>query len=96
MTGTYDPHAPREGGFRAARDDFLSERDTPREYLERHLAVIAARESEVRAFTFLDTDGARAAADTAAARYKDGAPLSPVDGLPVALKDIFEVAGLPT
>ncbi|MQA66229.1 MAG: amidase [Alphaproteobacteria bacterium] len=96
VTAPYDPRAPRGGGFLAARDDFLAGRDTPRDYLERHLAVIAARENEVRAFTVLDTEGASAAADAAAARYRQGSPLSPVDGLPVALKDIFEVAGLPT
>jgi Asp-tRNA(Asn)/Glu-tRNA(Gln) amidotransferase A subunit family amidase len=96
VSGTYDPRAPRGGGFLAAREDFRAGRDTPRDYLERHLAVVAAREGVVRAFTVLDTKGARAAADAATARYKDDAPLSPVDGLPVALKDIFEVAGLPT
>jgi Asp-tRNA(Asn)/Glu-tRNA(Gln) amidotransferase A subunit family amidase len=96
VTAPYDPRAPRGGGFLAAREDFLAGRDTPRDYLERHLAVIAVQESVVRAFTFLDPDGARAAADAATTRYRAGAPLSPVDGLPLALKDIFEVAGLPT
>jgi Asp-tRNA(Asn)/Glu-tRNA(Gln) amidotransferase A subunit family amidase len=96
VTAPYDPRAPRGGGFLAACDDFAAGRDTPRDYLERHLAVIEAREGVVRAFTVLDIEGARAAADATTARYKTGAPLSPIDGLPVALKDIFEVAGLPT
>ncbi len=38
----------------------------------------------------------RAAAAAATRRYRDGVALSPVDGMPVAFKDIFEVRGLPT
>lgn len=95
MSG-YDPRAPRSESFAEARLKFADGRANPREYLERHLSVIAAREATVRAFAALDEAGARAAAEASAARYRAGRPLSPIDGLPIALKDIFEVAGLPT
>lgn len=96
MTAPYDPRAPRGTSFAAMRADFMAGRDTPREVLERHLHVIAGREPVVRAFMARDEAVARAAAEAATVRYGAGAPLSPVDGLPIAFKDIFEVAGLPT
>lgn len=37
-----------------------------------------------------------AAATAAAARWKAGTPLGPLDGLPVTVKDFYDVAGLPT
>jgi len=39
------------------------------------------------AFAFLNLENARKAADDAAARYKAGRALSPVDGMPVGIKD---------
>ena len=70
--------------------------DSPRAFLERCLEAIEARESEVRAFVTLDLAGARRAADAATARWRDGAPLSTVDGCPFGVKDIIETADLPT
>jgi Asp-tRNA(Asn)/Glu-tRNA(Gln) amidotransferase A subunit family amidase len=70
--------------------------DTPRAYLERCLETIAAREPVVRAFVVLNEEGARAAADASAARWKAGRPLSPIDGMPVAIKDLLETKDMPT
>lgn len=39
---------------------------------------------------------ARAEAKRAQGRYEVGAPLSPLDGVPIAWKDLFDVAGTPT
>ncbi len=96
MADGYDPRAPRAKSFCETRADFRAGRDTPSAYLARHIARIEAREPALHAFTVLDLGRARAAAQTADARYRAGKPVSPVDGLPIALKDIFEVAGLPT
>jgi aspartyl-tRNA(Asn)/glutamyl-tRNA(Gln) amidotransferase subunit A len=63
------------------------------ERLEAALAAIAAHNDRDHIVTALDIDGARAAARAADAR---AAPLSPVDGLVVAVKDNIDVAGLPT
>lgn len=82
--------------FSATRQKFLDGGTTPRAELERHLARIAAREPEVKAFTALNLDGARAAADESAQRYKAGRPLSAVDGLPLGIKDILETEDMPT
>ena len=70
--------------------------ENPRDYLERCLATIDERDASIHAFVCLNKKAARAAADRAAARYRQGKPLSPIDGLPVAIKDIIETADLPT
>ncbi len=44
----------------------------------------------------LDIDRARVDADRASERWRAGRPLSAVDGLPVGIKDCYDVAGLPT
>jgi len=70
--------------------------DTPRAYLERCLETIAAREPVVQAFAAMNAEGARAAADASTARWRDGRPLSPIDGMPVAIKDLLETRDMPT
>ena len=75
---------------------FLDGSDTPRAFLERCIDAIRAREAEVGAFVALDIEGARRAADKATERYREGRPLSPVDGCPFGVKDIIETADLPT
>jgi Asp-tRNA(Asn)/Glu-tRNA(Gln) amidotransferase A subunit family amidase len=62
----------------------------PRAAIELCAEAIAAREKEIGAFAALDLDGARrAAADPRL-------PSLPLRGLPVAFKDIFNTADLPT
>jgi Asp-tRNA(Asn)/Glu-tRNA(Gln) amidotransferase A subunit family amidase len=92
--GGYDP-ALRLPDFSTARTAFAAGTDTPRALLERGLAIIAAREGEVRAFAHLDIEGARVAADAATARHKAGHALSPLDGCPIAIKDTLAVRGMP-
>ena len=70
--------------------------DSPRALLERCIEAIEAREAEVRAFVTLDLEAARRAADASTRRYRDGNPLSPVDGCPFGVKDVIETADLPT
>jgi hypothetical protein len=64
--------------------------------LERCLEHIERLEPQVRAFVRLDIEGARAAADAAAERWRRGQPLSVVDAMPVAVKDCLDVQGWPT
>jgi Asp-tRNA(Asn)/Glu-tRNA(Gln) amidotransferase A subunit family amidase len=63
---------------------------TPRSVVEMCAEAIAAREGEVRAFTALDLEQARQAAED-----KKFAAL-PLRGLPVAFKDIYDTADFPT
>jgi Asp-tRNA(Asn)/Glu-tRNA(Gln) amidotransferase A subunit family amidase len=75
---------------------FANGSDSPRAFLERCLEVIAAQEDAVGAFVTLNIAGARAAADASTARWKAGATLSPIDGMPVGIKDIMETADMAT
>ena len=82
--------------FHPARERFLAGSDTPRDYLERCIATIQSRDRQVRAFVTLGLENARRAADLSSARYREGKPLSPVDGMPIGVKDIMDTADLPT
>ncbi len=61
---------------------------TPRAVVEMCAEAIAARESEIGAFTALDIEGAR--------RTADGLASMPLRGLPVGMKDIFDTVDFPT
>ena len=82
--------------FHDAVPRFRDGSDTPRAYLERCLETIAAREPVVKAFTVINEAGARAVADASTARWKADRPLSPIDGMPVAIKDLLETRDMPT
>src|SRR5512138_13884 len=74
--------------------DLLSGRTTSRELVEQALAKIAAPYGEgARSFIKVYEDTAREEADYADRLRKQGVRRSPVDGLPVSLKDLFDVAG---
>jgi Asp-tRNA(Asn)/Glu-tRNA(Gln) amidotransferase A subunit family amidase len=75
---------------------FREGQETPRDYLERFIDRIDASEEDIHAFVTLTIESARAAADAATQRYRDGVPASTIDGLPLGLKDIIQTAGVPT
>ncbi|MBB5694979.1 amidase [Muricoccus pecuniae] len=54
-----------------------------------------AREPVLRAFVHLDPDAALAGARAADARAASGAPLGPLHGLPLGVKDVLDAAGMP-
>ena len=74
--------------------DLTVGRTSSRDLIERALAAIAAPAGEgSRTFLQVDADAARAAADAQDALRKAGYALSPLAGLPVSIKDLFDVAG---
>src|SRR3954452_21252809 len=82
--------------FLSASKRFADGTDTPRAFLEKCLSELAAREPQVGAFVNLDLDGARAAADLSTVRWREAAQLSPIDGMPIGIKDIIETVDMPT
>ena len=92
----YDPREFKALTFHDAVPRFRDGSDTPRAYLERCLETIAEREPVVQAFVALNQAGAREAADESTARWKDGRPLSPIDGMPIGIKDLLETKDMPT
>jgi len=96
-TGTaYDINQSSLTTFHDARKKFVDGTDTPRAYLERCLATIEQREPAVKAWVTLNPAGALASADAATQRYRRGAPLSPIDGMPVGIKDVIQTKDMPT
>lgn len=93
---TYDPANFKALTFHDRLKDFEDGSDSPRAYLERCLETVAAEEPTVKAFAFLDEDLARTAADESSARWKNNQPLSPIDGMPVGIKDLLETRDMPT
>lgn len=82
--------------FLAASAAFGAGKDTPRDFLERCLAVLDQWEPKIGAFVNLNLDGARKAADRSTERWQAGKPLSPIDGMPLGIKDIIETIDMPT
>jgi Asp-tRNA(Asn)/Glu-tRNA(Gln) amidotransferase A subunit family amidase len=68
----------------------------PLAMVEACLARIDRADATVKAWVHLDRDGALRTARERAAQAAAGAILGPLHGVPVALKDIFDVAGMPT
>ena len=66
------------------------------EVAEALLARIARREPEVGAFAFIDPERVRAEARAQDQWQRDKRPLGRLHGLPVAVKDIIDTAGMPT
>ncbi|MET1114037.1 MAG: amidase family protein [Comamonas sp.] len=66
---------------------------TPLQVLQDLLAAIGG--DAFNAFTFIDTAGALCAAQASAERWQRAAPLGPLDGVPVTIKDLVTVAGWP-
>jgi Asp-tRNA(Asn)/Glu-tRNA(Gln) amidotransferase A subunit family amidase len=96
MPKAYDPREFRALTFHDAVTRFRDGSDSPRAYLERCLETIAERDPVVKAFVALNPSGARTAADASTARWKEGRPLSAIDGLPIGIKDLLETKDMPT
>ncbi|MFN8891074.1 MAG: AtzE family amidohydrolase, partial [Alphaproteobacteria bacterium] len=63
---------------------------------EQHLAAIAQRNDTLRAFTDITTERALAKADATDAARTQGQALPPLAGVPVAVKNLFNIAGMVT
>src|SRR5205823_13619242 len=69
---------------------------SPVEVAEGCLARIEALDAEINAFCLVDPEISRKQAEDSEQRWMEGAPLSPLDGVPVAIKDLLLTKGWPT
>ena len=77
---------------RAIRDGAVSSE----QLVEACLARVREVDGQVQAWAFLDPQHALAQARAADERRKEGAPLGPLHGVPVGVKDIFDTGDMPT
>ena len=68
----------------------------PREVVDAYLERIDAVDGVLNAYIKVTADEARAQADESERRHRQGAALGLLDGVPIALKDLIDVAGIAT
>jgi Asp-tRNA(Asn)/Glu-tRNA(Gln) amidotransferase A subunit family amidase len=91
-----EPAKPVLRPYLAAARSFASGAQTPRQFLERSLELLELWEPRIGAFVCTSVSAPRAAADRSTERWRAGTPLSPIDGMPIGIKDIIETVDLPT
>ncbi len=69
---------------------------SPVELVDAHLKHIEQHNPRVNAFVRILYEEARAAAQAAEQRLMDGNEIGPLHGVPVTIKDSFDIAGVPT
>jgi aspartyl-tRNA(Asn)/glutamyl-tRNA(Gln) amidotransferase subunit A len=75
----------------------IAKRDlSPVELTDAYLARVATHDGVLRSYIRVTPEAALAAARQAEAEIMGGGPRGPLHGIPFALKDIFDSAGLPT
>src|ERR1700722_5240038 len=82
--------------YLATARSFASGAQTPRQFLERSLGLFELWEPRIGAFVHTNLPAARQAAERSTERWRAGKPLSPIDGIPVGIKDIIETFDMPT
>lgn len=60
------------------------------------MEAVADDARDLNAFCVLDRDAALRDAEASARRWRSGTPIGPLDGVPVSIKDLVDVAGWPT
>jgi Asp-tRNA(Asn)/Glu-tRNA(Gln) amidotransferase A subunit family amidase len=85
-----------ELGVRAAAAAIRAGETTSAEIVNACLERIRAIDPALQAWIHVDDAGARAAARAADAAVRPGATLGPLHGVPIGVKDIIDVAGMPT
>ena len=74
----------------------LARAETGSEALTGACLAAISRDGAMNAWTWVDDAGALAAARASDERRAEGRPLGRLDGVPVAVSDVFDVAGMPT
>ena len=87
---------PEKKSYRNARKLFENGTSSPSGFLEECLKTIDEVEEKIGAFVATDIDGAKLAARESDKRWREGTPLSLIDGMPLCIKDIMETASMPT
>lgn len=94
MSGDIHPD-PGELGVEGLVGLFRDGRLSPLEATRAHLDRIERFDPAVNACTWVDVEGAEDAARASEQRWHEGRPASAIDGVPVSVKDLTQVRGMP-
>src|SRR5206468_73047 len=83
-------------GARKAAEGVRAGRVSPIDLVEAYLARIRGLDDRLTVWSFVDADGARATARERQREARAGRLRGPLHGVPIGVKDIFDVAGMPT
>ena len=83
-------------GIRVIGDGFRRRSWSPVDVVQAALERIGSSESDLHAWVLVDADQALSAAQQAQRELRAGTDRGPLHGIPVGIKDIFDVAGWPT
>ncbi|HEX2217067.1 MAG TPA: amidase family protein, partial [Xanthobacteraceae bacterium] len=84
------------GSLQALQQAVEEGRTDPVRLLEKSLARIEAAEQQVQSFCWIGREGAIRQAQQLKSEAAGGEMRGPLHGIPVAIKDVIDVAGLPT
>lgn len=87
--------SPAHWGVADLHQAYAQGRTDPLSVTRASLASVAQHDPALRAFIHVAAAEALAQAAASAARWKAGQAIGPLDGVPVALKDNIDVAGMP-
>ena len=91
-----EQHLLTDLGVRAAVAAIGRGETTSADLVEACLRRIASTDDELKAWVTVDADGARAAARLRDDDVRAGRRLGPLHGVPLGIKDIVDVTGMPT
>ncbi len=80
----------------ALRDAYRQRVLSPVEVVQALFARLDTLQPRINAFSIVDHDGAITAARASQERWRRGTPKGPLDGVPVTIKDLVLMRGLPT
>lgn len=75
---------------------YRAQKISPVEVVTMMLDRIERYDRELNAYRTVDAEAALLAARSSERRWRDGAPLSRIDGVPTSIKDMIDARGLPT
>src|SRR5579883_2404590 len=74
---------------------YRSGKASPVETMKAVLKRVGQVNPDINALCVIETEASLAAARASEKRWKKGKPLSPIDGVPVSIKELVRVAGWP-
>ncbi|MCU1353510.1 MAG: putative amidase, partial [Acidimicrobiales bacterium] len=95
-TATFDPSAPPRGPLHAARAAMDAGETTAVALVDAALAAVDRHNDHLTGLVEVDRDGARSAAARLDEERRRGRLRGPLHGIPITVKDVIDVAGLPT